>query len=322
MRNVSNKAWKEYTSALRRLSNKASSELETYILSHGGYDNIKVTKELIDYAYGLVTKYGEGSAELACEMYERIAALQGVKIPPAEPALTASRDETAMAINGSMLQASSGKKLPQVADRLVKQAAADTTLKNAKRDKAQWAWIPSGDSCAFCIALASRGWQNAGKITLKGNHAEHIHANCDCNYAIKFGNSLEYSNYNPDKFKKIYDSAEGKSSAEKIKSIRKTMSNGIDKTRKLSKALKFESEIGWEFIPANAEIRYVKVIAGKGTDTKIRVVNTLTEDYGGNPEDWMKCIGRIDSDKYVFDVHWYEKDGIMYMPKIKYRKEK
>ena len=46
--------------------------------------------------------------------------------------------------------------------RLVKRAGADTTLKNAQRDGAEFAWVPHGDSCAFCLTLASRGWQRAG----------------------------------------------------------------------------------------------------------------------------------------------------------------
>ncbi|MBR4692904.1 MAG: hypothetical protein IKP17_09110 [Oscillospiraceae bacterium] len=38
--------------------------------------------------------------------------------------------------------------------------------------------MPSGDTCAFCITLASRGWQKAGREAIKGGHAEHIHNNC------------------------------------------------------------------------------------------------------------------------------------------------
>lgn len=331
MKKVSNEGWQAYVKELRKLSKKASSKLDSYILKHGGYGNIKVTKELIDVAYGLVSHYGEGSAELACKMYEQIAELQGVKIAPAEPALTATRDETAAAINGAMLQAPSGKKLPQIADRLVKQAAADTTLKNAKRDRAMWAWIPSGDSCAFCMALASRGWQNAGKITLKGNHAEHIHANCDCNYAIRFGNDLNYNSYNPNKYKKIYDDAEGKTASEKIDNLRKALyeenkdiinasrrKNYLSKKlRTLSETLKYHDNAGEQIIPKGADIVSAKTIAGKGSKTELRVESKLVEKYGGNIGDWEKRVGKIKGAKRDYDVHWYEKDGIMYEPKYK-----
>ncbi len=89
------------------------------------------------------------------------------------------------------------------------------------RDGAEWAWVPSGDSCAFCIALASRGWETASQKALKGNHAQHIHANCDCTYAIRFDGESKYESYDPAKYKEIYDNASDGNSYEKINAIRR-----------------------------------------------------------------------------------------------------
>ena len=94
-------------------------------------------------------------------------------------------------------------------------------MQNAVRDGAEWAWVPSGDSCAFCIALTSRGWETASQKALKGNHAQHIHANCDCTYAIRFDGESKYESYNPDKYKEIYDNASDGNSYEKINAIRR-----------------------------------------------------------------------------------------------------
>jgi hypothetical protein len=105
--------------------------------------------------------------------------------------------------------------------RLVKQTGADTTLKNALRDGAEFAWIPSGDTCAFCITLASRGWQKASKAAIKGGHAEHIHANCDCTYAIRFDSSTNVRGYDPDKYREMYDDADGSSPKPKINAMRR-----------------------------------------------------------------------------------------------------
>lgn len=88
--------------------------------------------------------------------------------------------------------------------RLVKQAGADTTLKNAIRDGAEWAWVPHGDTCPFCITLASNGWQRASKKALKGDHAQHIHAHCDCEYVIRFDSSTTVDGYDPDKYLEQY----------------------------------------------------------------------------------------------------------------------
>ena len=84
------------------------------------------------YAYGLVTKYSEGSAELACQMYEALAEAQGVYVPAAEPAATASYGEVARMVSATKDQ--NPANLPNGISRLVKRAGADTTLKNAIRD--------------------------------------------------------------------------------------------------------------------------------------------------------------------------------------------
>ena len=71
---ISAKTWNEYITRLSRLNQKAGQLMREYIDAHGTAD----TDGLVAYAYGLVTKYGEGSAELACQMYEALAEAQGV----------------------------------------------------------------------------------------------------------------------------------------------------------------------------------------------------------------------------------------------------
>ena len=125
--------------------------------------------------------------------------------------------------------------------KLVKQAGADTTVQNAVRDGAEWAWVPSGDSCAFCIALASRGWETASQKALKGNHAQHIHANCDCTYAIRFDGESKYESYNPAKYKEIYDNASDGNSYEKINAIRREQYKLNKDEINASKRINYES---------------------------------------------------------------------------------
>lgn len=189
--------------------------MQRYINDHGMDD----TAGLIDYAYGLATKYGEAAGALACQMYDEVAALSGVVVPPAEMADTPSYNYTAKAIQGTMINLNNT--VPSTVGRLVKQTAADTTLKNALRDGAQFAWIPSGDTCAFCLTLASRGWQYMSKKALKNGHAEHIHANCDCEYAISFDRNPKVEGYDPNYYKQIYDDAKGDSPTQKINYMRR-----------------------------------------------------------------------------------------------------
>ena len=94
-------------------------------------------------------------------------------------------------------------------------------LQNAKRDGAEWAWIPSGDGCAMCMTIASRGWLPASSAQLSGGHATHIHANCKCQFAIRFDKNLSVEGYDPDELKRQYDAAEGSGTRQKINYLRR-----------------------------------------------------------------------------------------------------
>lgn len=196
-------AWNEYITRLSRLNRKAGQLMREYIGSHGTEN----TADLIAYAYGLVTKYGEGSAELACQMYDALAEAANAGVPAAEPAIPADYGEVARMVNATKNQ--NPANLPNGVSRLVKRAGADTTLKNAVRDGAEWAWVPHGDTCPFCITLASNGWQKASSKVLKGGHADHIHANCDCEFAIRFDHNTTVAGYDPEKYLKQYRDAGG-----------------------------------------------------------------------------------------------------------------
>lgn len=193
-------AWDDYISRLSQLNQKAGQLMREYMDGHPEAD----TDAIIRYAYALVTKYGEGSAELACQMYDALAEAQGVTLPAAEPAPTATYGEVTGMVKATQ---DSPPSLQQGVSRMVKQAGADTTTRNAIRDGAEWAWVPHGDTCPFCITLASRGWQTASQKLLKNGHAQHIHANCDCEFAVRFHSGTSVAGYDPEKYLKQYRDA-------------------------------------------------------------------------------------------------------------------
>lgn len=201
--------WQRYRDILKKLSDKAADEFRDAVWSQTGYfkgvglGNIP-RQDLINYAYALVTKYSEGATEAACEFYDAIAALAGADVPAAVPAETASIGDVGKTLNGVIKQSQNQELIAAAMGRLVKQAGQDTTLQNALRDGAEFAWIPSGDTCAFCITLASRGWQTASKDVIKNGHAEHIHGNCDCAYAVRFNGVPGYQGYDPEKYEDMY----------------------------------------------------------------------------------------------------------------------
>ena len=198
---ITARTWNEYIARLSKLNEKAGQQMAEYVAAHGTEDG----PALIAYAHALVTKYGEGSAELACQMYDALAEASKANLPAAEPAATAEYGEVARMVNATKRQ--NPANLPNGVRRLVKRAGADTTLPTAIRDGAEWAWVPHGDTCPFCIMLASNGWQKASAKLLKGGHASHIHANCDCEFAVRFDGSTTVAGYDPEKYLRQYRAA-------------------------------------------------------------------------------------------------------------------
>ena len=230
---ISLNEWQRYILKLSRLGNEATNITMRYIKNNG----IQNVDALVNYIYQVSSTLGEAAASLASEMYDEIAAASGVTVPPAIPAQTAEYGEVAGAVKA--VAAESPSVLPSVAGRMVKQAAADTTLKNALRDKAQFAWIPHGDTCPFCLMIASRGWQNISKKALKNGHAEHIHNNCDCEYAVRFNDNTTVAGYDPDKYLEQYENAEGNNWRQKLNSMRREAYQEQKIAEELKQELKF-----------------------------------------------------------------------------------
>lgn len=188
----------------------------------GGVGLAKVSKrDLIDYAYSLVEYYGDGTATVACELYDAIAALQNAKVPAAVPAAKATRDDVAKTLLGVLKDTDNEEYVSAVVGRMVKQVGQDTLLQNAVRDGAEFAWVPAGETCAFCITLAANGWQTASKKTVKNGHAEHIHSNCDCSYCVRFDRNMTVDGYKPETYQKMYYAADGRTPKDKINSMRR-----------------------------------------------------------------------------------------------------
>lgn len=215
---ITRSVWSKYIASLRKVNDEAARLAIRYLETHDTVTQAGVDA-LIEYCYSLATKYGEAAAELAAQMYDALALATGASVAPAVPAATATMQETAKAVVGTM-KTGNNEIVSSAVGRLVKMAGVDTTMQNALRDGAEWAWIPVGDTCAFCITLASRGWQRASKKAIRGGHAEHIHANCDCTYAIRFDDS-EVDGYDPREYEEMYYDADGKKPQDRINAMRR-----------------------------------------------------------------------------------------------------
>ena len=217
---ISKKEWDRYKNKMSALSQKATDELQAWITRNGGLAVVD-RKALIDYTYALAQKYGEGAASLSAILYDSIAEKSGASVAGAVVAETATYGEVAKTVNGILKVSENEDLMASVAGRLVKQAGADTTIKNAKRDKAEFAWVSVGDSCPYCLMIASNGWRPASKAVLEGDHADHIHTNCDCEFVIRFDSDTEVEGYDPDAIKEKFKDMDGRTWNDKVNSMRR-----------------------------------------------------------------------------------------------------
>ena len=194
-------AWKQYAKLQAKIQETAADKMAEFIERYG----LRNREAAIQYAYWVIgEQYGAASAEAACEMYEIAAEMAGVYVPPAEPAEPPTPEQIAKFVDKAAAQSEAN--VPAAVGNMVKRMGADTTLKNAARDGAEWAWVPVGDTCAYCRMLASRGWRRQSKKS-KAQHAEHIHNRCDCQYAVRFNGQGGPAGYDPDKYLKEYKNA-------------------------------------------------------------------------------------------------------------------
>lgn len=218
---ISSAAFARFSQRLSNIRNEASTKILDYISKTNFLDFVEsadpeALRSFVDYCYGITTKYGEAAGALSAEMYDALAELSGVIVPPAVPGATPEYWEVRKTVDGVLKQSKSEKLLSSAIGRHVKNIEMSTMRQNAERDGAEVAWIPHGDSCPFCIMLASNGWKPARKA----KYAEHVHANCNCELCVRFDGETNVKGYDPDKYKAMYDNAEGDNWREKLKSMR------------------------------------------------------------------------------------------------------
>ena len=197
----------EYTKALNTLSADVQKRLaEDLAKIDFTADVADIREAVIDRMEFYLGPYTDMAAVVASEFYDGIREISaGEKIG----ALAESGREpvaTERAVRGIMDDVVKGKaaevvirKLVDRADYEIKKSAGECIYRNGKRDplKPKYARVPSGgETCRFCIMLASRGfvYHNAKQAGENG----HYHANCDCRIVPGFDSFTKVDGYDPD----------------------------------------------------------------------------------------------------------------------------
>lgn len=210
---ITRAAWDKYSKRLSKINAEAAKKIQEWI-DRNGLDDVDA---LIDYAYGIATKYGEAAGALSAALYDAIAELSKASVEPAEVAPTPSYGTMAKTINGVLKQSRNIAMISAAVARQVKRVGAQTTLKNAGRDKAEAAWIAIGDTCPYCLMIAAEGWKRVSPTS----QADHIHGNCDCTYTVRFSKDTKIAGYDPGKYQKMFDDADGSTMEDKLNSMRR-----------------------------------------------------------------------------------------------------
>lgn len=92
-----------------------------------------------------------------------------------------------------------------------------------------------------------------------------------------------------------------------VKSAEKPKTIKTDGVAHLPKQVGFKgTDDRMQFVPKGSEITDVHIIAGDQVKSEYRKAQKISELYGGNKEGWVKKVGKIESAKYIFDIHWSE----------------
>lgn len=318
---ISSKDWQNYIATLRKINETAAEKVAEYMRSHD-CSTPEGMKALIDYAHAVATKYGEGAAELSCEMLDEVAEASGAFVPAAEPAATATYEEIAKTIYGTMAATKDPDAVGAAVGRSVKLASVDTLQQNALRDGAEWAWIPAGDTCPFCLMLASRGWVRASKKAIKNGHADHIHNNCDCTYCVRYDGETTVEGYDPDALYEQYENA-GDTPRERLNALRrqhyaankdyinaqKRAAYAKRSSRKMASTVQLPNDFG---VPHPGNIiekdRLIEII-DKFEKTGIKISTGTHGEYGGfdtykgNPKVLENLAETLADNKTIWGVH-------------------
>lgn len=179
------------------------------------YDGM-TPEEVIDAAATVAAKYSYLGCELGAQWYDLCSELAGVDAEPAE--LPEMDDE---AIKGRTRNAFEKSQQPTVQaifndfmQNVINDSIRTTGSANLWRDYergiagGRWCRVPVGDTCAWCMMLASQGAWYLSEESALGASPDHYHEGCDCK-AVYHADAESIQGYSDlAKYKKMYYNAD------------------------------------------------------------------------------------------------------------------
>lgn len=144
--------------------------------------------EVIAIATAIGEEYAILGGELGAQWYDLCTQLAGIQAEPAElsPLPTESIQASANAAAANAANSTIGDVFSTFLSDVINNSIRETGRQNLWRDyergltAGRWARVPVGDTCAFCLMLASQGAWYLTEESALGESADHYHRKCDC----------------------------------------------------------------------------------------------------------------------------------------------
>lgn len=179
------------------------------------YDGMSI-EEVIDAASTVAAKYSYLGCELGAQWYDLCSELAGVDAEPAElPEVDseAIKSRTRDAFEKSQQPTVQGV-FNDFMQNIINDSVRKTGSANLWRDYergiagGRWCRVPVGDTCAWCMMLASQGAWYVSEESALGSSPDHYHEGCDCK-AVYHADAESIQGYSDlAKYKKMYYDAD------------------------------------------------------------------------------------------------------------------
>lgn len=197
----------------------ARAELRAFWNGLDKSDPVYTQSELVGFMQDLNDQYGSVSSTVAADWFDEIRETSNVPGVFRSFAADAVPAAQVAGSTGWALSTSDGlAALLGVSDRLIKQAGRDTIAFNVDRDaRASYARVPRGDTCAFCLMLASRGPVYGSKRSAgEGNK---YHSSCDCIPTPSYRDGDLPKGYDPNRLYEIFQKGKAEAGSSTTRSV-------------------------------------------------------------------------------------------------------
>lgn len=144
--------------------------------------------EVVEIATAVGEQFSILGGELGAQWYDLCTELAGIEAEPAElspmdrDAIAASANAAATRVEAGVIEDVFKSYLQNVINESIRTTGTANLWRDYERGLAggKWTRVPVGDTCAWCLMLASQGAYYLSKKSALGETPDHYHRDCNC----------------------------------------------------------------------------------------------------------------------------------------------